>query len=250
MKQTRSQPVKDSNLRTALIVLLCATVCYSTSCFAQARETWGATGVGSAWQAGSTKAAAPSARTTGSGAGSSWSAGAGSNPSQRQPGGIWQEGSTQEGPTLSAATNSKSAKSPSTGTNPLPKPAGLASLGALPGIGRVAAVPNRMPVSNKMQVPRSSNGSHAVNRASTSVGPRSAAGRKGPAGVLKQRSGAAANGHRRQSASQSRSGSKASSPGTSSSTQSDSEMKALSDTALPTDSLGSESQSPLSEQPH
>ena len=242
--------MKDSNPRNALIVSLCAAVCLLSCNFARAQETWGATGAGSAWQAGSAQASAPAARATVSGAGSHWSAGAGSIPSQRQPGGIWQEGSRQEGSTLSAATSPKSARSSASGTNPFTKPAGLASLGALPGIGRVGAVPNHVRVSNKMQVSRSSNGSHALNRAGASTGLHSGVGRSGPAGAHKQRLGAAANGHRRESGSQSRNGTKASPPGTSSSMQSNSALKALSDTALPTDSLGSEMQSPLSEQPH
>jgi hypothetical protein len=230
--------VKYSNLRNVLIFSLCAAGCLQSSCLAKAQEAWGATGAGSTWQAGSAKAATPAVRATVSGAGSHWSAGVGSIPSQRQPSGLWQEGSTS-----SAAAIKEPAKKLAPGANPLAKPAGFASLSASPGIGHAGTV------SNRMQLSKSSTGSHSVNRVSTSVGQHSGVARRGAAGALKQKPGAAANVHRHQLVSQTRNGTKASSPGTSSSMQSDSALKGLSDSASPSDSLGSDSQSSPGDQP-
>lgn len=239
MKETRSRPLKDSVLRMALIISVCAAVCFLSSRLTQAQEASSATGAGSSWQARAAKAATPAPRVAVSGSSSSWSAGAGSIPTKRQPGGVWQEGSTSN-----AAVIKRFAKITAPGANPLNNHAAQASLAASPGIGRVGAVPY------KMQVSKSSNGLHALNRAGSSTGLHSGVGRSGPAGAHGSRARSAATGHRGQSDSQSRNGTKASSPSQSSSTESDSSMKALSNTPMPTDSLGSDQQSPPSEQPY
>lgn len=237
--------MKNSSLRNALIFSLCAAVCFLFSCFAQGQESWGATGAGSAWQAGSSKAAAPVAQTNITGASSRWSAGVGSIPSQRQTGGLWQESSSTDGAALIKESEKKSAP----GTNPLAKPSGFASVGASPRIGRVGAVPNKVQVSNKLQARTLSNGSHALNHAGASNSLHSGIARNGASGAIKQRTGAVANGHQRQSFSQRLNGTKASSSGSNSSMPSDSAMKALSDSSSPTDSLGSELQSSPDDQP-
>lgn len=176
--------MRTLNIATACALAFAALGCAIGVGVAKAQEGRGGSGNASSWQAGSARAAVPSAHSVSTGGSSIWTAGQGSSTMRSQPGGVWSDGST-----LRAASQPPTARSTAQ-ENAVGRPSSAIRLGTAPSH---RAAPRTTQASSQSSTAHLSGGPHAsgvAHRAFGGVsGARNASSHRGSAGAHKSKSG-------------------------------------------------------------